>query len=534
MSGRRAVVVILGVVAVLAVAAVVAVRIGQRPPVETVGPIVFDTVPGAGPVVQIGSSARLVTSSTPVKVAVRLSTEDARLVDAAVIRVRETESGKSYDAVAEDDSWLTPQTRLLSGERTFPEGTYEFFFTYLADGRWHDDQRRRTFVVVNDRFKPPPVPEDPVAPGERNANDLKSIGADARWAYEGQPVRLAARLDADRPLKVDAYGFAIRDRNGRAWDNLNTDVKEPLNADASLGGTGGELPPGNYTYWFTYRADGRWHALGDPRTLRVFRPPNVAAPPGRGWQKIPEASDEFDRFDSARWDRSTAHSYPVSCREDVPILAFEPRNVSVRAGHLRIAARAERTIVTRATCGGASKTEVDHTGGFVESRFDIPGEPSYVEVRAKPLNSRANVLSAIWLQTFPLTIDQNPNPEIDVLETFDFSRLWSTLHSWSCMTDDCAKSDHLVHGRQGSTGAFADSSARFHTYGLERRDGWLRFYVDGTPRWQRRIAPGEEAFSTQPRHLILSIEGHLGEPDDAHLPGAFEIDYVRTYRYTAD
>ena len=31
------------------------------------------------------------------------------------------------------------------------------------------------------------------------------------------------------------------------------------------------------------------------------------------------------------------------------------------------------------------------------------------------------------------------------------------------------------------------------------------------------------------RHVVLSLEGHLGDPVDGHLPQSFLVDYVRTY-----
>ena len=38
-------------------------------------------------------------------------------------------------------------------------------------------------------------------------------------------------------------------------------------------------------------------------------------------------------------------------------------------------------------------------------------------------------------------------------------------------------------------------------------------------------------FVTMPRHIIFSLEGHAGNPVDAFLPAAFQIDYLRIYKY---
>ena len=85
--------------------------------------------------------------------------------------------------------------------------------------------------------------------------------------------------------------------------------------------------------------------------------------------------------------------------------------------------------------------------GAVESLFDVPGETSYVEVRARALPREANVLSAIWLQSSPLTVANNPNPEIDIQETFDYRGLASTLHTWAIRPENPSPTtpDEYIH-----------------------------------------------------------------------------------------
>ena len=77
-----------------------------------------------------------------------------------------------------------------------------------------------------------------------------------------------------------------------------------------------------------------------------------------------------------------------------------------------------------------------------------------------------------------------------------------------------------------------DVSADFHVYGLERSNGKLRFYFDGKLAWE--VAPSDPSFVNMPRHVVLSLEGHLGDPVDRHLPQSFLVDYVRTYIPAAD
>ena len=102
------------------------------------------------------------------------------------------------------------------------------------------------------------------------------------------------------------------------------------------------------------------------------------------------------------------------------VLAFRQENIAVSGGNL--APDREE---------GSVQREDRYTFGAVESLFDVPGVNSYVEIRAKALHRNANVLSAIWLQSSPLTTANNPNPEMDIQETFNYDGMVSTLHTWA-------------------------------------------------------------------------------------------------------
>lgn len=235
-----------------------------------------------------------------------------------------------------------------------------------------------------------------------------------------------------------------------------------------------------------------------------------AAPPAEGnWTLLPAASDEFEgnELDSTKWNNGIWYDVTSA-------LAFSPSNVTVRDGNLVLTAKKENY-------NGKS-----YTAGAVESKFEVPGTDSYVEVRAKALDKRANVLSAIWMQSSPLSVVMDPNPEIDIMETFDYRKLSSTLHIWQQNP-----SSHVQMGTNNWDTGLQDISADYHTYGLERRNGKLRFYFDGRLAWEK--VSTVDAFVEMSRHMVLSLEGHLGAPVAEHLPGEFLIDYVRTY-YDSD
>ena len=261
-----------------------------------------------------------------------------------------------------------------------------------------------------------------------------------------------------------------------------------------------------------------FETLASERTRTVI-PATVNATPNGKWNLLVAASDEFDdpTLDTAKWKKGLWY-------DTSGVLAFKPENITVSGGNLVLTARKE------------AFNEKSYSYGAVESRFDVPGANSYVEVRAKALHQNANVLSAIWLQSSPLTSANNPNPEIDIQETFNYSRVVSTLHTWAIDPATHTETDpnKFIHTQTApneyNTGV--DVSADYHVYGLERSDGKLRFYFDGNLAWE--VAPSEPSFVNMARHVVLSLEGHLGDPVDRYLPQSFLVDYVRTYIPAAD
>lgn len=225
------------------------------------------------------------------------------------------------------------------------------------------------------------------------------------------------------------------------------------------------------------------------------------------WTLLEESSDEFNenQLDNSKW--KVGLWYDVTSA-----LAFKDSNVSVRDGNLILTAKQENYNGKSYTCGA------------IESKFELPGTDCYVEVRAKALDKDANVLSAIWLQSSPLSPLMNPNPEIDIMETVNYSQLSSTLHTWEQTPQGEV---HYQRGTNNYNTGYNDISDDFHTYGLERNNGKLKFYFDGKLAWEK--AAPDNSFTELARHMVLSLEGHLGAPNPNKLPSEFLVDYVRTY-----
>ncbi|GAE76846.1 glycosyl hydrolase family protein [Cutibacterium acnes JCM 18918] len=123
--------------------------------------------------------------------------------------------------------------------------------------------------------------------------------------------------------------------------------------------------------------------------------------------------------------------------------------------------------------------------------------------------SAARVLSAIWMQSSALDggpsllTGAEPNPELDVEETFDYTKMNIATHVWPDNTE-------VTHRRFGGHAypVGVDISRDYHTYGVERRDGQLRFYFDRHLAWETK--PGDPSLWRMSRHMVLSLEGHLG------------------------
>ncbi|MBP2411992.1 beta-glucanase (GH16 family) [Arthrobacter stackebrandtii] len=256
-------------------------------------------------------------------------------------------------------------------------------------------------------------------------------------------------------------------------------------------------------------------ALGLFAPLLANSPKAMAAgstwSPDHGWSFIPSLSDDFTApASSDRWNRGLW--YPKSGAG-----TFTDGNVAFEDGLLKLHA-------TVGEDGGPT-----YRFGAVESYFDLPGVCSYVEVRAKVLDRRANVLSAIWQQSSnydhvdELLKGADPHPEVDVEETFSFDSMVMANHTWGA-------DGHVAFGGNYFPTGQADLSQEFHTYGIERRDGRLRFYFDRKLAWD--LAAPHPSLVRMSRHQVLSLEGHLGQPNPEFLPASYDIDYVHSYYYT--
>lgn len=201
-------------------------------------------------------------------------------------------------------------------------------------------------------------------------------------------------------------------------------------------------------------------------------------------------SDDFDNWDEMRWSSFSEASSGI--------FDYNVENVFVVDGRLRIMADfdGER-----------------YSAGKIKSAFDI-GENTYVKIRAKTVNFQAMITSFIRLQTadiIPIT-------------------LMETVPGGSGTFSSSLKYAENVSIDSRTTLTESNLSDDYHVYGLERRNGLLRFLLNGEEVWEFETSqyPG---LNEELLNLIIGIDGNDGvEPNNSRLPGYLLVDYVEIYK----
>lgn len=234
----------------------------------------------------------------------------------------------------------------------------------------------------------------------------------------------------------------------------------------------------------------------------------IVIPPKSDWILNKSMSDEFDEWDSTKWGTTLWYATTTD-------FAFNSGNVSVSNGYLKLTVKKE------------SYKNKEYTCGAVKSTFTV-GANTMMEIRAKTIDYRANISTAIWLSDKPVP-EKNPNVEIDIMETLSPGskpqKFTAGLHYWwsgGIGDQNVGWKDYLLPSGQ-------NISDEFHIYKLERYNGKLRMYFDGILFWDFDARDYPRLIDME-RYFIFSIEGHA-EGLDAYLPAEFLIDYIRIYDY---
>jgi beta-glucanase (GH16 family) len=243
--------------------------------------------------------------------------------------------------------------------------------------------------------------------------------------------------------------------------------------------------------------------------------PNPYRVPG-SWRMIFWDGFSGTRLKTGNWrpnwlgssDRSVTK--PVNTEERS---CYDPRNVSVRGGTLRLTAQKRR-------CRATNGHTYAYASGLVESRHDFRFSYGYAEARMylppsngsrAPRGSCGPNWPAFWLNG-----DRWPQDgEIDVME---------------CLSgDDTAWHYHWGSGSGREAGAYPSGwrndmpgSSGWHVFGVDWAPGRATFYYDG-----KRVGSHRVGITGTPHYLILNL-GVSGSR--IATPQTVQVDYVRVWK----
>lgn len=253
-----------------------------------------------------------------------------------------------------------------------------------------------------------------------------------------------------------------------------------------------------------------------------------AAAQQQGWELV--WSDEFDgdELDVTKW-AIEVNAFGGGNHE-LQIYTDRSENVRVRDGLLILEARRDHHDI--------AGTKREFSSGRVRTKRRGDWKYGKVEVRAK-LPRGQGLWPAIWM----LPTDERyggwaASGEIDIMEFKgqEPGQYWGTLHYGGGWPNN--KHTGEIYRLPAGQSLCED----FHTYGMEWREGEIRWLIDGKV-WQTQTkwdssngefpAPFDQRF-----HLILNLAvggQFVGPPDTATpLPAQFQVDYVRVYQATAE
>ena len=157
-----------------------------------------------------------------------------------------------------------------------------------------------------------------------------------------------------------------------------------------------------------------------------------------------------------------------------------------------------------------------YTSGAINTSQSFSQTYGYFEMRAE-LPAGQGYWPAFWL----LPENGSWPPEIDVIEMLgnNPSVYYTSIHSGTASAE--------VNAGQGNT--VLDTSAGFHTYGVDWEPEFITFYFDGSPVYQ---TPTPADMNT-PMYMIANLAVGGSWPGDVDastpFPGQMQIDYIRAY-----
>jgi beta-glucanase (GH16 family) len=238
------------------------------------------------------------------------------------------------------------------------------------------------------------------------------------------------------------------------------------------------------------------------------------------WHLVFQDAFAGSRLDTRKWT-TCFFNFHVGARDCThnqdELELYQPANVSVRDGVLRLTARHQQVRIDGKT--------YQYTSGMISSGPSIDGGASHFAFRYGFVQMRARVPAGqgYWPAFWLLPANEAYPPEIDVCEILGQTP-WEDHLNYHWANGDPEGAD------LGSTWDGPNFSAGWHVFGLDWEAGTLTWYVDGLPRFQVR-----RHVTSTPMYLIanLAVGGDWpGAPDaTTPFPASFQIDDIRVWQH---
>ena len=210
-----------------------------------------------------------------------------------------------------------------------------------------------------------------------------------------------------------------------------------------------------------------------------------------------------DEFDGDHVDRRWWHVWNTPSEQAVELAVFDPNQVTVSDGLLRIRTDAARASDGKHPSGGVASHYYQRYGRF--------------EIRAR-LPRTQGLWSAHWIVN---SDSIEPVFEVDIMELLGHNpnRVYFHNHFNTSVS--------IIAG-VGSSYSGEDFSADFHTFRLDWYVGNLIWYVDGIERFRSIVGVGDRAALIR---INTQVGGSWGGPPDksSTFPQFHDVDWVRVY-----
>ena len=238
-----------------------------------------------------------------------------------------------------------------------------------------------------------------------------------------------------------------------------------------------------------------------------------ASPPGSGWKKIENLSDEFNdnNISNGKWHKNgfTSNNYAWP---GAALWNFTNRTKNIKevdGKYLQITSYKE-------PWGGK-----EYTSGIITSKATV--KYGYFEARMKSAPGSLN--SAIWL--WDIGLGNTYSHELDVQESRGTGAMWGNnfrVHLHRHQSKEIAARQSWGTDTGIPLGVNIDE--RFDTYGAEWDENKVRFYFNNYPRWTIN-----HNWMRQPQRLRLSL-GVFGKklPTSATDGKSMYVDWVRSWQ----